>query len=347
MFRAMCLVVVAVMAVAAISNRGVAATIHVPGEQPTIQAGIDAASEGDTVLVAAGTYTGPGNLGLTFGGTDLTVMSEDGPEATTIDCQGAGIAFNLFNGETPLSLVRGFTIANGGGNTNGGGMVIHNADATVENCIFANNTAGSNAGGLWYGYTVAGGFVSDCVFFGNTAEYRAGGMMADHATVTITGCLFYENTVTTESSQLQYGGGAIHGNSSTVTIANCTMARNAASTGAGGVYSYASNISVERCIVAFSTAGNGLTVGSATQCVIFENAGGDSLLLGGRDNLYVDPRFCAMQDDDYSLCANSVCLPGSPENPWGQLVGALGEGCGNCDSAVESMSWGRIRSLYR
>ena len=59
-----------------------AGTIYVPDGQPTIQAGINAAVNGDTVIVRDGTYTGIGHHAIDFGGKAITVMSENGAGAT-------------------------------------------------------------------------------------------------------------------------------------------------------------------------------------------------------------------------------------------------------------------------
>jgi hypothetical protein len=90
--------------------------------QPTIQAGIDVASPGDTVLVAAGTYAGTGNRDLDFAGKDLVLRSQAGPATTIIDCAGSGRGFLFHTFETPASVIEGFTIRDGYANgTFGGG----------------------------------------------------------------------------------------------------------------------------------------------------------------------------------------------------------------------------------
>ena len=69
---------------------------HVPSrDYPTIQSAIDAAVNGDMVVVCPGIYTGTGNVNLDFGGKAITVRSQINPAnpnldiiaATIIDCQ--------------------------------------------------------------------------------------------------------------------------------------------------------------------------------------------------------------------------------------------------------------------
>ena len=87
-----------------------AAVIEVPFDQPTIQAGLNAASEGDTVQVAAGTYTG----NLFFPGTNL-VLSGAGMNQTILRSADYNYALvRIFSGETNATVVEGFTFRDSG-----------------------------------------------------------------------------------------------------------------------------------------------------------------------------------------------------------------------------------------
>jgi hypothetical protein len=125
-----------------------ATIIHVPADQPTIQAGINAASNGDTVLVAPGTY----KENINFNGKAITVKSSGGPKVTIIDGGGVGLVVTFSSHETSSSVLNGFTLQNGSATFNsqyeGGGIFIAFASPTIKNNIIQNNTACAGGGGI-------------------------------------------------------------------------------------------------------------------------------------------------------------------------------------------------------
>ena len=114
-------------------------TIYVPSGQPTIQKGIDAAQNGDTVLVAPGTY----QENVNFKGKAITVTSSGGPAVTTIDGGGQETVVTFKTGESTASTLNGFTITNGNGYVSfgGGGITIKYASPTVTNNVIIGNRA--------------------------------------------------------------------------------------------------------------------------------------------------------------------------------------------------------------
>lgn len=103
------LALLAVLALATATS-ALATTIRVPADQPTIQAGIDAAGVGDTVLVASGSYTGAGNWNIDFGGRDIVLRSEEGRDLSIIDVDAGGNfrrGLVLTHGESPNARVGG------------------------------------------------------------------------------------------------------------------------------------------------------------------------------------------------------------------------------------------------
>jgi len=138
-------------AVLVFGGTALATTIHVPADQPTIQAGIDAASDGDTVLVADGTYTGEGNINLDFGGKAIVVKSENGAENCIIDGENESetVGFNFNNGETTESVVNGFTITNC--NCSFGAVITcyFSSSPTIINNIITGNYGTDCSGGIY------------------------------------------------------------------------------------------------------------------------------------------------------------------------------------------------------
>jgi len=142
-----------------------AAIIHVPGDVGDIQTGIYAAVEGDTVLVADGTYTGTGNRDIDTAGKIITIMSESGAAACIIDCEGTPgdfhRAFICDNDESVLTSIQGFTLRNGHAGSENGGAVWCDSHVSFSNCIFENNI-GSNGGAMYFNNSMSS--VSDCIF---------------------------------------------------------------------------------------------------------------------------------------------------------------------------------------
>lgn len=116
--------------------------IYVPSPgYPDIQAGLNAAMSGDTVLVAPGTYSGDGDRNLNFGGKDIVLMSERGPNLTIIDCMEAGRGFQFNGGETAAAVVDGFTITRGDPYLDGNAILVGPtaSSPTILNCKIVEN----------------------------------------------------------------------------------------------------------------------------------------------------------------------------------------------------------------
>jgi parallel beta-helix repeat protein len=135
------------------------AQIHVPLDQPTIQLGINAAVNGDTVLVSPGTY----NESLTIASKDIVVISTGGPAVTVIDSHRTNRVATLTGSMGRSTRLDGFTLRNGNG-----GVLVNGPSATIANNIIitnANNLRGMGmdiefSSPLVISNTITGNFVS-------------------------------------------------------------------------------------------------------------------------------------------------------------------------------------------
>jgi predicted outer membrane repeat protein len=214
-----------------------------------IQAAVDAASDGDEILVMPGTYTGTGGYVVDMGYKNLVLRSVMGAEKTTVDGEmlraGVRFSYDVENAETN-NAIDGFSIQNCvafedpfWGTTNRGGAIFIAdqleeivAIAQISNCVMRNNSATGNwsQGGAVYIGLFNNCTITNCQFLYNTCLNGMGGAIRGYheTNSTISNCTFTENSA-------QYGG-AMSFDSADMEITNCVVTNNSATDIGGGLY---------------------------------------------------------------------------------------------------------------
>jgi hypothetical protein len=227
----------------------------------------------------------------------------------------------------------------------GGAVLATLEKTTISGCEFTGNSA--DMGAAVYGSENLTE-IRDCVFSDNRAHIWGGGVCFVD-TQQLPGAKVYDSTF---ENNYSHRGSAILFDHSLGTVSNCTLFGNH-SEDATLTCTRASDVGIVRCISSFASPGSSLTVQLSSAATLmnscmYGNRGGD---LSGdgtireRNNLYTDPLFCDISSHDYTLCANSPCLPDN--NIWSVTIGAYGQGCGACDSPAEFTSWGAIKAMFR
>ena len=179
-------------------------TIHVPEDYSTIQEGINAANNGNIVLVEDGVYT----ENINFRGKAITVASHfiidgdtnhisntiiDGSQPNNPD-SGSVVTFN--SGEDTTSMLCGFTITGGTGTYDpyparaGGGIACYNSGAKILHNIIVDNHIVSDA------FITTGGGIN-------------GGFPGDTSWIVIENNTIINNSVTSTTAAGQALGGGI------------------------------------------------------------------------------------------------------------------------------------------
>jgi hypothetical protein len=266
-------------------------TWHVPGDAFSIQAGIDSACAGDTVMVSCGPRL-EYNIQLKSG--VLLTSATGTPDCATINGDNIDRVFYCVSVDSTAE-VRGFTIMRGLA-TQGAGVTALGSDLRFTNCIFEDSWANGIGGAAML--NLSDMTFTDCEFIINGATTSGGAVYMQSSDPTFRNCTFYSNNCYMGSALYCYASDPIIEN----TIINKGMSGRAV----------------------WCESGSAPFVSCSD---IYDNEGGDWIdclapQLGLRGNISADPRFCDPFFYDLTLKSTSPCFLSTCG-----VMGAHGLGC--------------------
>ena len=222
-----------------------AVTKKVPSEYSTIQAGLNAASSGDTVLVAAGTYTENIMWPETNG---IKLISAGDSSNTIIDGGGTSSVIYMNPSSATIdttTLIQGFKITNGGNVNNGAGIFCSESSPQLKSLMVSGNQADNLGGGIYVQYGSAR--LTKSLILSNTAS--SGGGVTLYSSGAVLDDLLIENNNSSGN-----GGGLYMW--AAASISNSIVDNNSAGGSGGGIYLQSSS-NLTNVRVANNSAGSG------------------------------------------------------------------------------------------
>ncbi|MDW7738506.1 MAG: right-handed parallel beta-helix repeat-containing protein [Bacillota bacterium] len=243
--------------------------VTVPDKYATIQEAIDAAEDGDEIIVQIGVY----RENIDFKGKNIILRSTDPSDPsivaeTIIDGRDSGTVVSFRSGEGEGAILDGFTVTRGSGILISGG-----SSPVIQNCIIEDNTAEYGAGVAIFDsapsilnniITNNSGFLGGGIFIEessplvdgneisrNRAEMGSGIVIISNSAPMVTNNIIADNVAT------RLGGGLVVALSSTPTIRGNTITGNVAERNGGGVLIEESEPVIEDNTISRNRAANG------------------------------------------------------------------------------------------
>ncbi len=232
-----------------------AAIINVPDDHLTIQEGINASANGDTVLVQPGIYV----ENINFNGLNITLASlfllDGNPgyiSETVIDGNESGSVVTFENSESQAAILIGFTITNGHSSTSGGGVkCIGNVHPRLEHLFIVDNSAQYNGGGIICG-AAGSPYITDVSIVNNSAGGNSSGIYCyNYSSPTLSNVIITDNTA-------HNGGGICCLEHSSPSLDDVSITNNFASANGGGIIcAFSSSPNLQSVVISGNSSANG------------------------------------------------------------------------------------------